>query len=119
MIENSGQRVHFDVLLVGPEGARPGDPTVETIDQFKPPATAEEKVRRWLHSRGVTCHRSGFGLSCSAPKEVFEDLFSVEIRPVKRTDGLGEWRAEGVPVPPKAIAGLVFQVTLVAPPDLF
>ena len=109
--------VEFDILLKSPGSGK--TPRADNISQFKPPAENIEKCRRWLASRGVTCHSTDFGLVCSAPAELFEALFSTELKRRSPTPGVPCWDCSSPPQAPREIEEYVDQISIAAPPELY
>jgi len=113
------QAVQFDVLLRGHNGA--GTPSVATIDNFKPKFDDIVRTERWFTAHGVTVYKTEFGLSCSAPREVFESIFDVKLS--SRTDpgsGTVFYLPEGSSLRiPEELADIIDQVTLTVSPEFF
>ena len=110
--------VAFEVLLRPSKGRRL--PSAATIEASRPDPEEAERCRRWLASRGATCHLTTFGIACSAPAEVFAALFRVRVAPnQERTPGQPTVVISGVIRVPTEIDQLVEQVALSVPPELF
>jgi hypothetical protein len=114
-----GERIEFDILLKGPESDVDAPVTVDTVAGRRPSVETIERCRRWLEGRGVTCHPSAFGLACSAPKQLFESLFDVDLATTGAAPGTPPYRMSRPARPPDPIAELVDQITISAPPELF
>ena len=109
--------VSFDVLLRSPGSGRA--PSVTNIDQFRPPSDAIEKVLRFLIAKGMVCHSTDFGLACTAPRTLFESLFSVRLQSVDAQPGMPAWQISGTPKLPREIADLIEQFTIATSPESF
>lgn len=109
--------INFDILLK-PAGSNK-IPLVDNIDQFRPPAENIEKCRRWLTSKGVTCHSTDFGLACSTPLETFEILFDTKVEHSRSGPGMPSWRCSSPPKAPPEIEEHIDQITISAPPELY
>lgn len=108
-------RVVFDVLVHSRASAAELLPSLETIEEFRPPAEWIERCRLWLSDQQVTCHRTDFGLACEASPEVFEELFSARLAPGEGPEG--GWRVESDIEIPEPIADIVEQVTVPPAPE--
>lgn len=118
MYEEGQSKVAFDILLKGESSDLTSAPA--NIDSFRPPAKDIEHCYRWLSQRGVTCHRTDFGLVCEANTDLFEQLFNVTIDKIdSENSGHVFFKAKTDPVPPKAIEQMVLQITIARPPTLF
>jgi hypothetical protein len=117
MATNKTDIIEFNIL-VGAEGAGT-KPDLSNLDRFRPDPADIERCRRWLAGNGVTCYTTEFGLACSAPCNLFESLFSTEVRRSKRVPGKPPWKMLTKPVPPPEIADYIEDVTISAPPELF
>lgn len=118
MMEKSpSNMVEFDILLKAPGSDK--TPHVDNISQFKPPAENIAKCRRWLASRGVTCHSTDFGLACSAPAELFEALFSTKLERSSPAPGVPCWHCSSPLQAPPEIEEYVDQISIPAPPELY
>lgn len=109
--------IHFDILLK-PAGSNK-TPVVDNIDQFRPHAEIIEKCRRWLTSKGITCHSTDFGLACSAPLKIFEILFNTKVEQSGSGPGMPPRRCSSPPKAPPEIEEHVDQITISAPPELY
>lgn len=109
--------VAFEVLLRSNGAGR--TPTSRNLDQFRADSEVAERVRRWLHARGVTAHSTEFTVACTAPRKIFESLFGVRLRPRKEITKLGCWAVQGEIRIPEEIADLVEDVTLSVMPEIF
>lgn len=98
-----------------------GAPSVATIDEFKPKVVDIDRAERWFADHGVTVYKTDFGLSCTAPREVFESIF--EVRLSSRADpssGTVFFLPEGLTLRiPEELAIIVDQVTLTVSPEFF
>lgn len=117
MSEGSEDKVTFDVLMRS--SASGNQPSVSTIHQFRPPPEEIERCRRWFTAKGVEAHATEFGLACRAPRQLFESLFGVTLKPLKAMPGKPPFEMTGHPVAPKEIAEAIDQITITAPPELF
>ena len=117
MGKNHSDIVEFDILLKA--GASGKTPRLDNIDQFKPPAENVAKCRRWLASKGVTCHSTDFGLACSATAEIFEALFSATLERSDSGPGVPCWHCSSPPQAPQEIERYVDQISISAPPELY
>ncbi|UCE36200.1 MAG: hypothetical protein JSW00_11710 [Thermoplasmata archaeon] len=117
MSKRSEDEVAFDILLRSPASGQ--QPSVSTIDQFRPPHEEIERCRRYLVSRGVEAHATEFGLACKAPRDLFESLFAVSLKPTKPVKGTPPFKMVGEPKPPMEIAEAIEQITISAPPEFF
>ena len=70
---NAAETVSFDILLKPPATA--ADANTVSIDTTRPAPEDVERCRRWLIGRGVEAHDSGFGLACTANRQLFEEIF--------------------------------------------
>ncbi len=110
--------VAFDILLKA--DAAPDTASLATIEALRPEPEEIERCRRWLVTRGVNAHSSGFGISCTAPAPVFEALFNVKVEFCDPLPGQSSYRiVDGSPDLPKEIADMVDQVTLSVTPEFF
>jgi hypothetical protein len=110
--------VVFDVLLRAPGRRRDDQGLPATAAPPEPEVL--ERCRRWLAARGVTCRATTFGLACSAPGNVFAELFRVRVAPnSKRGPEQPAVVIEGKIHVPSEIASWVEQVTVPAPPSFF
>lgn len=117
MANGPSEHIEFDILIQASGSG--GVPHVTTIESFQPASETIEKCHRWLAARGVTCHPTHFGLSCSAPRGLFESLFSTQLEPTEGGPGKPEWQSDKEPQPPSEIAKDIYQITISAPPELF
>ena len=117
MSEAHSNIIGFDILLKAPASGRTAH--VENIDQFKPPPENIVKCQRWLAARGVTCHSTDFGLVCSAPAELFENLFSTKVKRSSNAPGVPIWHCLSPPKAPSEIEEYVDQISISAPPEFY
>jgi hypothetical protein len=117
MPNQSEDPVSFDILLRSPASGK--QPSVSTIDQFRPSHEAIEKCRRYLIKRGVEVHATEFGLACTAPRNLFESLFKVTLEPLNSLPGTPRFGILGHPKPPKEISKMIELITISASPELF
>ncbi len=117
MPESANPVVTFDVLLRA--GQARGEPSVQEIARFKPDPGDIERCRRWLAQRGVTAHATDFGLACSCPPALFEQLFGVRLAEKSPAADQAPFEAIGAMRPPPEIGDLIEQVTLTVAPQLF
>lgn len=115
--EKEIDKVEFDILMK-PSGTD-SFPHVSTIKQFRPSLEIIEKCRILLAKKGVICNTTGFGLSCSTSRKLFESLFLTQLVPSDLKPGTPPWRCTKEPQPPKEIAQHVEQITISAPPEYF
>ena len=113
----SEREVQFNVL-VRSVGFGPA-PKPATIDPFKPSEESIEQCWLWLVRQGVTCHPTEFGLTCSAPRQLFERLFATRLQADEPAPGRLAWRCLEKPQAPVEVSALVDQITLSAAPELF
>lgn len=108
--------INFDILL----GKRGGAPTVETVEAYRANPELVERCRRWLAARGVSAHATPFGLACSAPGKVIEELFgtSLAAEPASRP-GTPPYRFVGAPRLPADFPADAAEITLSAEPEFF
>ncbi len=111
------KNIGFDVLLKS--SASGGMPSLNNIEQFKPPQENIAKCNRWLTSKGVTCHATDFGLACSAPAELFETLFSTKVKYTRSSPGAPCWHSTSHIKVPLEIAEYIDQISISAPPEFF
>ena len=109
--------IDFDILIRSAASGKEVD--VSNIQEFRPDPADIEKCRRWLLSKGVTCHPTDFGLVCSTSRESFESLFSTQINRNRPSPGKPIWTCQRDPQPPREIADCIEQITISAPPELF
>lgn len=83
----------LDVVIVSEQGSRRGP--------------HREAVRRWLQDRGVICHDTEAGLSCTVEGAVVERLFGASMQPGAQLQ------------PPPAIAGHIESITVPPEPEFF
>lgn len=118
MPQASTDMLSFDVLLRGGE-AEEVVPAASTIDQLRPPPGAIERCYRWFAERGVTCHRTDFGLACQATVALFEKLFGVKVRSATSPNGQRTFTMDGQPGVPSELSDMIEQVTIARPPTFF
>lgn len=111
------ETVAFDVLL-RPSGS-PIEPGVETVGALRPMPEDIGRCQRWFAARGVEAHETAFGLSCSAPRKLFESVFGVALQGPDGAEASDVPKIVGHLEPPAAIADLVEQVTLTRRPEFF
>ena len=104
--------VMFDILLRSAGSGRL--PDVHNVGEFYADAADIESCRKWFAERGIDVHATAFGLSGSAPREVFEDVFAARL---ERGDSGYIVLVE--PVVPAELEALIDQVTVAASPALF
>ncbi len=109
--------IEFDVLLK-PAGSS-NTPNIDNIEQFQPSSDDIEKCRRWFISKGVTSHATDFGLACSAPAKLFEDLFQTKVKQSTPAPGTPPWQCSSEPKAPFEIENYIDQISISAPPELF
>jgi hypothetical protein len=117
MGKSRSETVEVDILLKAPASGK--TPSVQNIEQFKPPPEDIAKCLRWLASQGVTCHSTDFGLACSAPVETFEALFSTTLERTGAAPGKPCWACSSPPQAPREIERYVDQISISAPPELY
>ena len=112
----------FDIVninIILKSGSPETDIHVNTIKNFIPDSGDLERCRRYLISRGVTCHPTSFGLACSAPKEVIEKVFKTKLK-TNENESISSMRQFLIkPEIPVEIEKYVEQITLEIPPELF
>jgi hypothetical protein len=117
MDKNPSNTVGFDILLKAPASDR--TPHIDNIAQFKPPPENIVRCRRWLASRGVTCHSTDFGLACSATTKLFEILFSTKVKRSKSAPGVPCWHCSSPPKAPREIEEYIDQISISVPPEFY
>lgn len=110
--------IAFDVLLRGATDDLSVAPA--NIDSLKPSPDAIERCFRLLTGRGITCHRTDFGLACESTIDLFETVFQVRVD----ADSSGPnapvtYHLRGEPRPPSEIGSLILQVTISQLPTYF
>ena len=113
----NAEHVSFDILLRSAGAGR--EASVASVESFKPTPDDIAKCHRWLLSKGFSAHMTEFGLTCSAPKVLFEETFSVSLQPSGGEAGQPAFVMSGPVIPPDEIAELVDQVTITPLPILF
>jgi len=108
--------VAFDVLLRGAAGET--IPTVETIDQFRPPQKAVEFCVRWLSRHGATCHRADFSLACEMPLDEFERLFDLKLQRGESAKSRAAAAAAPSISVPTELEPYVEQITITPQPEM-
>lgn len=117
MEQKNFDNIEFDILV---RAEASGEiPNIKNIDRFRPDPEDVEYCRRWLYSNGVTCYITEFGLVCNASRQLFESLFSTQVKPSKQRSGKPPWQLLNDPVPPPEIADYIEDVTVSVPPELF
>lgn len=117
MARNRSENIEFDILVCA--GTSVETPAVSNIDRFRPDPEDVENCRRWLDSKGVACYITEFGLACSASRQIFESIFSTQVKRSRQGSGKPPWQLLTDPVPPPEIADYIEEVTVPAPPELF
>lgn len=117
MKNKESEKVEFEILIK-PAGTD-SFPHVSTIKQFRPSPEIIEKCRVLLAKKGVVCNSTGFGLSCSSSRKLFESLFLTKLVPSDLKPGTPPLRCTKEPQPLKEIAQYVEQITISAPPEYF
>ena len=117
MTDEQGDPIEFDILIRPPASGK--HPDVKNIEQFRPDPADIEKCRRWLVSKGVTCHPTDFGLACRTSRNGFESLFSTQVNRERPSPGNPMWTCQRDPQPPSEIAGCIEQITISVRPELF
>ena len=117
MKKSDPETISFDILL----RARGADkiPDIKTIDEFKPSPEHIEMCRRWLDSKGITCHATEFGLACSAAASLFEKIFSTKVQRKRTAPGKPVWQCSPPPKAPPELDEYIDQISVTAPPELF
>ena len=109
--------VEIEVLLKPP---RAGDvPHIGAMAEFKPDPGDIERCRRWFAARGLTAHATDFGLVCSGPKPLVEELFQTRLITTEGQPGAPPFAPEGALQAPAELADLIENITLPGRPILF
>ena len=111
--------INFDILLHSGKELGGTLPGIHSIDQFKPQPEIIERCQRFFLSKGLDCHATDFGLSCSSSKEVIEKLFNTELTQEYLQDGRIQWKFLKEPVFPDEIGSYIRQLTISTPPEFF
>ncbi|MHC4640345.1 MAG: protease pro-enzyme activation domain-containing protein [Planctomycetota bacterium] len=117
MEQNSSDIIEFDILLK-PAGSSK-TPDLVNIEQFQPSPADIEKCRRWFISKGVTSYATDFGLACSAPAKLFEELFQTKVKQSAPAPGTPAWQCSPEPKAPSEIKNYIDQISISVPPELF
>ncbi len=107
----------FDILLLSAGSGQL--PHSENVQDFYAAAGDIERCRRWFAERGMILHATAFGLSGSAPRELFETIFAAKLEPIESMPGQPGYRILVEPKPPTELAALIDQVSIAAAPELF
>lgn len=117
----SSDSIEFSVLLRSPAtdaGLDASAATAESLENYYPAPDAIESCGRWLAGAGVTCHPTNFGLACSAPRKLLEELFSTRLEISESATG-PKYKFAVDPTIPAPIAGTVHRITIEAAPEFF
>jgi hypothetical protein len=117
MVKSPSDIIEFDVLLK-PAGS-PKTANLDNIELFQPSPDDIERCLRWFISKGVTSHVTDFGLACSAPAKLFEELFQTKVKQSTVAPGTPPWQCSPEPKAPSEIENYIDQITISAPPELF
>jgi len=109
--------IEFDVLLKPAGSSKTA--ALDNIELFQPSADDIERCRRWFISKGVTSHATDFGLACSAPAKLFEELFQTKVKQGAAAPGMPSWQCSPEPKAPSEIKSYIDQITISVPPELF
>lgn len=109
----------ININIILKSGSPEKDIHVKTIKSFIPDSGDIEHCRRYLISRGVSCHPTSFGLACSAPKETIEKVFKTKFKADEHdsTGSIIDFLSK--PEIPAEIVEYVDQITIEIPPELF
>jgi len=117
MEKNSSDIIEFDVLLKPAASSKTAN--LGNIEQFQPSPDDIEKCRRWFISKQVKAHATDFGLACSAPAKLFEELFRTKVKKSAPAPGTPAWKCSPEPKAPSEIENYIGQISISAPPELF
>lgn len=109
--------VMFDILLRSAASGK--QPHVDNVQEFRAPAAEIERCRRWFAAQGLILHATPFGLSGSASRETFEQIFRTELKATDGAPGQPAFETTAGLEPPAELADAIDQITLTAPPEFF
>lgn len=122
--EDGGLTVSAEAILKGRAGrslAHAGTAvTADSIEAFSPGEETLAEAKRLLRELGFTIDHSGVTLTLTGNRKRFEEVFKVRLLTEKNrhTGGLTV-HAEGEPLIPEALKGLVEKVVFPEPPEFF
>ncbi len=112
-----GNLVEVEVLLK-PAGAGRAE-TTDTVSSRKPNPGDIERSRRWFAARGLNAYATEFGVVCSGPKALVEEVFRTKLMGGCGGSGMPVFQAKASLTPPDELAELIDSITLPGRPEFF